>query len=200
MAPAKQKRNRANPLRRQILDAALHLFTNRGYFNTSIHDIRMNADVAMGSIYNYFTGKEAIAKALYDDLLSRMEAVVDDAVAGHDRAFDQGAAIVKTLFELSETQPEVIGFVLNARHREFLPQEPSLCSSAPFAKMRDIVATAMQRGEITNMDPWVASAVLFGPALRLVSLRLDGVISTPLSEMADDVWHTSWNGVRDRND
>ncbi len=182
-------------MRRQILDAALHLFTNRGYFNTSIHDIRHKADVAMGSIYNYFAGKEAIAKALYDDLLERMESVVDTAAASHEKSYDQGLALVTVLFELTETEPEMIGFVLNARHREFLPQEPSLCSSKPFSKMRDIVAHAMQRGEIETMDPWVASAVLFGPALRLISLRLDGVIPTPLTDTASDVWRSSWNGI-----
>ena len=42
----------------KILDAALHLFAQKGYHKTSISDIAVNADVAKGLVYNYFKSKE----------------------------------------------------------------------------------------------------------------------------------------------
>ena len=37
-----------------MLRTALQLFTEQGYFNTSVHDIARTAKVSIGSIYHYF--------------------------------------------------------------------------------------------------------------------------------------------------
>ena len=195
MPPNKPKTS-TSPLRAQILDASLHLFSGKGYFNTSIHDIQQTADVSMGTIYNHFAGKEAIARALYDDLLLRMDAMVDDAVSTNPDSYSQARHIVASLFSLTEAEPETVSFILNARHREFLFDEPGICSSRPFAKMRDIILSGIERGEVRQLDPWVAASMAFGPALRMISLRLDGMIPTPLPEVLDALWEASWSALK----
>lgn len=196
MPSSNTKKKRAGPLRNQILDAALHLYSNKGYFNTSIHDIQRTADVAMGSIYNHFSGKEAIARALYDDLLLQVEVLVDDVTCEHGSGYEQGRAMVAALFDLAESKPETARFILNARHREFLPDEPGVCSSRPFEKMRDILIGSMQRNEVRQMDPWLAASLAFGPALRMISLRLDGMIPDPLPGKTEELWEMIWAGIR----
>ena len=62
-----------------ILSTALRLFVERGYFASSIHDIRHAAGLSIGSIYHHFDSKESIASAIYDDLLGRMTSMVEDA-------------------------------------------------------------------------------------------------------------------------
>ncbi|HTO27428.1 MAG TPA: TetR family transcriptional regulator, partial [Devosia sp.] len=42
--------------RRQILDAALSAFLERGYAATSIADIRARSGASTGSIYHFFAG------------------------------------------------------------------------------------------------------------------------------------------------
>lgn len=190
------KTNRNGSIREQVLNTSLHLFSNDGYFNTSIHDIQRASDVSMGSIYNHFAGKEAIAKALYDELLDQMEAVVDQATQEYQSAYDQGKAMVKAMFDMAESEPEKIGFILNARHREFLTNEPAICSSQPFVKLRDIVIKGMQRGEIRDMEPWLAASMVFGPAIRMIVLRLDGMIEKPLPESLEELWELTWGGVK----
>ncbi|MCB1802772.1 MAG: TetR/AcrR family transcriptional regulator [Gammaproteobacteria bacterium] len=186
---------RSKPLRAQILDAALALFSTRGYFNTSIQDIQQTAGVAIGSIYNHFGGKETIARALYDELLSQMEALVDNVTASHSGAHDQARAIVEALFLLTESDPKMVAFILNARHREFLVDEPGICSSRPFQKMRDIIVRGMEHGEIRAMEPWVAASLAFGPALRMISLRLDGMVEHPLPSCLDEIWASTWSAL-----
>ena len=50
--------------RRQILDAALASFLEKGYAATSIADIRARSGASTGSIYHFFSGKGALAEAL----------------------------------------------------------------------------------------------------------------------------------------
>ncbi len=183
-------------MRGHILDTALRLFTSNGYFNTSIHDIQAQAGISIGSIYNHFGGKEGIAKALYHDLLEQMDEVVDAVMREQASAYARGLAVVQRLFELTEQSPLSMRFILNAKHREFLPDELPICSASPFVKLRDIIRQGIGSGEIRAMDPWVAAACTFGPALRMITLRLDGVLPNSLEGLARPVWDSAWLAVR----
>src|SRR2546423_4408304 len=62
----------------QILDAALVCFAQRGFHQTSMHDISAEAGISVGLIYRYFANKEAVISAMADrhkseisDLLER---------------------------------------------------------------------------------------------------------------------------------
>jgi AcrR family transcriptional regulator len=48
---------------RLIIDAAVALFTQNGYENVTMESIAEKADIAKGTLYNYFPSKEAIVHA-----------------------------------------------------------------------------------------------------------------------------------------
>jgi len=47
-----------------ILDTALELFANEGFFKTSISDITKKAGISKGLIYNYFESKEDLIRTI----------------------------------------------------------------------------------------------------------------------------------------
>jgi AcrR family transcriptional regulator len=50
--------------RQAILDAALDLFADKGYFGTSLRDVAAAVGVRESALYNYFAGKDALFEAL----------------------------------------------------------------------------------------------------------------------------------------
>src|SRR3954463_4408149 len=83
--PAGQAAHRGGrPARRKartvsaILDAAERHFLERGYESTKVDDIAHDADVAVGSLYNHFGGKEALYGALVARALDLFEAYMDE--------------------------------------------------------------------------------------------------------------------------
>lgn len=50
--------------RRHILDAALAVFARKGYGEATVPDIAQEAGVAVGTIYNYFSGKRELLVSL----------------------------------------------------------------------------------------------------------------------------------------
>ena len=184
-----------NSPRDKVIATALRLFTERGYFNTSMRDITRESAVSTGSIYHYFKDKEGVAAALYQDLVDRMCDELQQINDLHDSAHDQCKAVIALMFRIAEAEPDVMAFMLYVRHREFLPDERPVCSSEPFAMMRAMVQRGMQRGEIEQHDVMAASSCLFGGAIRLITSHLDGVLERPLDQYLDQIWNCSWRAV-----
>jgi len=88
-----------------------------------------------------------------------------------------------------------MSFMLYIKHREFLPNERPVCSSAPFELMRSMVQRGMELGEIRQCDVLVASSCLFGGAIRVITSGLDGILEHPLDSYLDEVWACSWKAV-----
>src|SRR5690348_5658366 len=62
--------------RAALLAAARALFASRGLEQTTIAEIAERADVATGSFYNYFAGKEQVLESLLEDELSKQRALL----------------------------------------------------------------------------------------------------------------------------
>lgn len=149
----------------------------------------------MGSIYKHFGGKEGVAKGLYYHLLKEFEEMMDQVVGEVPGSRARCERIIELLFEYTESRRNIIEYMLHAKHREFLPDEPPICSSTPFKAMRRIVQEGMEAGEIRQGDPWVVASTVFGGAIRLIHLRLDGLVETPLPLLRDEMIDCMWQGV-----
>ena len=182
-------------IREKVLGAALQLFTQRGFFNTSVPDIARLAESSVGSIYHHFKDKEDVARAVFLGLMQGLQTSLDNIENTNSTAHDRCRAVMTMLFELTESNRNAMDFMLYAKHREFLPDERPVCSSKPFETMRKFVKNGMNDGEIRQMDVMVATSCLFGGAMRLIAARLDGVLAEPLPGSLETVWECSWRGV-----
>ena len=61
---ARPKNSDGQRTRQAILDAALELFADKGYFGTSLRDVATAVGVRESALYNYFKSKEALFDAL----------------------------------------------------------------------------------------------------------------------------------------
>ena len=83
--------------RAALLDAAARTFAEIGYGEAGVRDISRRADLASGTFYNYFSDKEAVFRALVEEVGGEIRARVhaarsaartpEEFVAGGFRAF-----------------------------------------------------------------------------------------------------------------
>ncbi|HEY3307974.1 MAG TPA: TetR/AcrR family transcriptional regulator [Desulfuromonadaceae bacterium] len=182
-------------LREKILGTALQLFTTKGYFNTSVQDIRRDADISIGAVYHHFPGKEDIAKALYGNLLEKITREFQEIMGRYDTAHDRCRAVMALLFDLTESNPAEMEFMLYAKHREFIPSAIPICSSKPLSMMREMVQLGIANKEIKDMEIVLVTSCLFGGMFRMINLRLDCTIEGPLSKHLETIWECAWRGV-----
>ncbi len=62
--------------RNQILDAAVATFSRKGFHQTTIEDIRLEASLSRGAVYHYFKSKEDIIDGIRQRSAKQAEAVV----------------------------------------------------------------------------------------------------------------------------
>ena len=183
--------------RDRILHAALKLFHRRGFFKTSVHDIRAEADVSIGLVYRYFKGKEEIAQCLYEEISDDIFANVEKIIHQHKTAHDRCKAIMAYYLQLGEDYPELLDFVLFARQREIMPATEPICAGKTLAFIRtNAIKPGIDSGEIRPMHPAVVGPSLFGGMIRLIQLKLMGLVQEPLPELLEDLWESAWRAVK----
>lgn len=81
--PVSRVARRKERTKRQLLEVARRLFSEKGIYWAKVEDITERADLGKGTFYKYFDSKEAIVRILLEDglgeLLSQTEQAVQDA-------------------------------------------------------------------------------------------------------------------------
>ena len=94
--------------REMILAQAAQLFSQKGYFGSSMSDIVSVTGMEKGGIYNHFKGKEALALEAFDYSVGLISRRLEVALAPHRNAADRLLAIVG-VFRSIATNPPLIG-------------------------------------------------------------------------------------------
>lgn len=180
----------------EILQAALKLFAQQGYFNTSLTDITDAVGIkTTAGIYQHFKNKQAIASALYGNVLDSLSISIDDIRRRNRKASEQLREIVDLLFNLTAEAPEVMKFLLLIKVDEFLPDEKPLLDTAPFIKIKKIFQAGIRDGELRTLDPLLAYSYFFG----IISYTLKMILTGDLDKGADSyqaqAWQVAWNTV-----
>jgi AcrR family transcriptional regulator len=76
--PSRRQR-RSSDIRERLFRAALDLFANKGFLETTVEDITEAADVGKGTFFNYFPSKDHILLAFGEMQLGKLEAAIDMA-------------------------------------------------------------------------------------------------------------------------
>ncbi len=75
--------------RERILDAALNIFSSKGYHDTRLDEIVDEAHVSKGSIYFHFPNKEKLFLALVDQFSDLLERRVVEAIQQEQQGMDR---------------------------------------------------------------------------------------------------------------
>src|ERR1700742_4619327 len=81
---ADRRTRRSAETRERIFHAAMRIFAEKGFAETTVEDITNAADVGKGTFFNYFPSKEHILIAFSDMQLGKLERFVEAARNGNE--------------------------------------------------------------------------------------------------------------------
>lgn len=98
MPIARSKQNKER--RQKLLECAIDLFIEKGYFNTPVREIIVKSGFGTGTFYNYFIDKEDILKAL-------LEEFADDIISNISNYYTDEKDLYKRFIETKRLTMEV---------------------------------------------------------------------------------------------
>ncbi|MGA4507573.1 TetR/AcrR family transcriptional regulator [Propionibacteriaceae bacterium G1746] len=146
--------------RRNLLEAAEHVFAELGYQEASITRITERAGVGQGTFYLYFDSKLDLFSQLVDDLSSRVRrAMAEGAAPGASRIEVERAGFAG-FFRFIVEHPGLYRII---REAEFAAPD---AHRRHYTKLSDGYIAGLSRaraaGEVGDIDPTVAAWALMG--------------------------------------
>jgi len=170
------------PAKREILRAALRLFSERGLAATSIRDIAESSRYTNPALYRHFESKDALALYLFDRCHRHVWAAANSALGAGKTLAAKLDAYVACWLGLLDDEPEVLAFLADSARvlwprgsadvrrrtmiglaRELARQAPRL-RHAPAAGV-DAAAAAIQ-GSFAELGRMIQVGAASGPARR----------------------------------
>ena len=188
-----RRKRRIARRRRRIADAAARVFADQGYAAATTKDIAAAADMAEGTLYNYFESKREIMLAVVETMSVPIDQLLEGLKHLEDREdmidlFDHGLALLfdhLAFFRVLVTEVWVDDAVL----KEFGAQRLHEIQSTLAAFMRYKVAEGSFRPvDVDRVSRWVL-AMFFGailPIIRGVELPPSDEERRSLAEMEVD--------------
>jgi AcrR family transcriptional regulator len=180
--------------KREILDAALRGFAERGLAGTTVDEVRRRSGASVGSIYHHFGDKEGIAAALYLDSLGDYQAGLRAVFADGRDAERTIKALVRHHLRWVEADPDRARFLLSG--------PPPRAADAIADVNRDgFYATAawlereVSAGRIAPIPFDVFYAVLLGPAQEYCRHWLEGQVRTSIRSAERSLAAAAWRAL-----
>lgn len=156
------KTSKGEATRQKLLDAAEEIFGTKGYFNTSIVDITLKADVAQGTFYIYFPSKLNVFQELIKELSHGLRKEISQALIGAGSRREAEELGFATFFSFIKEHRNLYRIVQEV---QFVDEELYKWYYRRLAEgyIKGLEA-AMASGEFRYLDPEIVAYALMGIA------------------------------------
>ncbi len=156
--------------RRQMLDAAIELFSEKGFHNVSMHQIAERSEFAIGTLYKFFKNKEY----LYRDLVTEKSSEIFDALAeplttdgdtltvlgnyleNRTRIVAEVAPLIRLHMAVAQGMSFNINAEVEKEHRKFHDRH--------IAQLAAVMKEGIRRKVLRDLDPQTMAVALDGLA------------------------------------
>ena len=166
--------------REAILEAALYLFVERGFFGTAVPEIADRAGVGAGTIYRYFESKEALVNAIYrQEKLHFAHVVLDDFPATAPTR-DQFRLLWNRMATFATEHPSSFIFLELHHHARYLDAESRAVEQRMTELFTNVVTGAQARHELKAGAPRLLMGLVMGAFVGVIRSCVD--VDQPLGD------------------
>jgi AcrR family transcriptional regulator len=147
-------RRKKDAKRTVLMQAAVRVFAEKGYYAATIRDIVNEADVAIGTFYFYFPDKETLFSYLYDETAELLLAAIRQAVNSRATLKQQLTAGIEVYIRLAIYEPAIVQLLL-VGGVEAIPALTDRRAAFRTDLIRiwyQVLEQALNRGLITNQN------------------------------------------------
>ena len=191
--------------REEIMDAAVDVFSKKGFFNATLDEIAQKAEFSKGTLYLYFSSKEELLYSILQENIGKEISLRFEGVFEQGKTFREelermfGEFVVlafekKEIFELAIAQ-HVAGYPalspgkalkMNDAHEKFWDK--------PFERIKRAIA----EGELRDISPHAITGILHGSLDQMMLTRWFCETPEQLDEATKAFLDILFNGIANK--
>ncbi len=185
--------------RRQIIQAALACFTEKGYSETRIADICHRCNANTGSIYHHFKSKEMLAAQVYLEGIQDYQTGFLVVLQKYPKAREGIFALINYHLKWVVKNPNWARFLIQKRHAEFMGAAADRFNQFNKVFMKgcgDWFGTHIESGQLRPLKRELFVSILLGPCQEYSRLLVSGVIINPsIPGAAHELGLAAWRAL-----
>lgn len=145
--PARRERKKQEA-RRRIYDAAFALFLEKGFEHTTVEEIAQRADVAKGTVFNYFPRKTSFLAALAEHWTARIDEDLGPPATWDGSTRDKLTRVFRFLADLGAQNPDLarLAFFESLRYMHAMVEEHR-AEEAPVKHFQAVTRSLLRQGQ-----------------------------------------------------
>ena len=201
MEKSKRKEMEFQLRRSEILSEAEKIFSAKGFYNTTMAEIADSSGFAIGTLYQYFEGKENLYTVMVGEKLDRMYKEIRDAVNGVDNTRDKIETLVRSPFRFVENNVDFCNLFIRGEGATLTKGEMVLREKIiaeylnHIGYVEYIMRWGIQTKTLKNMEPRMMAYVLLGIIRSFIYNWMLDHKNTLLSDKVDCVLDIFLRGV-----
>lgn len=192
--------------RQQILDAAYVIFSQKGYYQTTIDEIIALADTGKGTVYNYFVNKEQLFYTLVKEKSAPFHIALEQLVNGLEQPSQKISKVIRLFLEFYVAHANLWRVLMHEMRSLGCLEFQSQTSSPQNDKFREsfyysldqleqILQEGLAKGFLRNCDTKKAAYGLFSVIVTMVFQKFVTNDEASLDQTADLIADIFLHGV-----
>jgi AcrR family transcriptional regulator len=181
--------------RTAIREAALKLFTERGFQGTSTAQISKEAGVATGTLFNYFSTKEDLINGLYFEVKGELSRSMGKGIEIESTFQDKLKKLWSNLINWGVDNQEKFLFVGQFCSSPYITKFTREEVLKEYVFLHNLVDEGIVTGEIRDFSAELIIAMFYQGSRVVVNLILNSDPSQDINEVLEDGFQIIWRGL-----
>lgn len=184
--------------RRDIINAALACFSEIGFSETGMEDIRSRSGASTGSIYHHFKGKEQLAAEVYIEGIGNYQQALIRVLEGCEGAREGISALITHHLTWIVENAAWSRYLFQKRHSVFMvsAEEKIAAMNREFGqKISQFFSRHIAEGTLRPLPPDIIISLTFGPCLEITRRHFSGHAGTDFHEAAETLSEAVWRAL-----
>ncbi|MFZ2498496.1 MAG: TetR/AcrR family transcriptional regulator [Methanosarcina sp.] len=181
--------------RTAIREAALKLFTERGFQGTSTAQISKEAGVATGTLFNYFSTKEDLINGLYFEVKGELSRSMGEGIETESTFQDKLKKLWSNLINWGVDNQEKFLFVGQFCSSPYITKFTREEVIKEYVFLHNLVDEGIVTGEIRDFSSDLIIAMFYQGSRTVVNLIIDSDPSQDGNKVLEDGFQIIWRGL-----
>jgi AcrR family transcriptional regulator len=183
-----------------ILETSLLLFSQKGFYSTTMPDIAKEMGMSVGNFYNYFSSKESLAQELIRYSSDKVGSMIREVNEQNCSSEEKIKKIVALYFQLAVEKPQYLDYFLRVylANKEIFKDgcEGMICVASFVTEMMIFFEEGVRKGELRDQSFFSAFGLFMGYLGGFVFLNGENILEDDLFTFVDDVSNNIYQALK----